>query len=71
MNTKTLAAGEILERKPEVLRRTGISNSELYRKIAAGQFPRPVPIGARAVAFVRSEVDRWMADRIAEREARK
>lgn len=66
----SVAQGESLARKREVLRRTGLSNSQLYRLIAAGRFPRPVSIGDRAVAFVCSEVDQWVAQRIAERGTR-
>lgn len=66
-----VAQSESLERKRDVLRRIGLSNSQLYRLLAAGRFPRPVKLGDRAIAFVRSEVDRWLAERIAEREARR
>jgi predicted DNA-binding transcriptional regulator AlpA len=30
-------------------------------------FPAPVPVGTRRRAFVRAEVEQWIADRIAER----
>lgn len=30
----------------EVLRRTGLSRSALWRRIAVGQFPRPIKLGA-------------------------
>ena len=57
-----------LERKPSVLDRTGLSNSTLYDEINAGRFPRPVKIGARSVGWVKSEVDEWIAQRIAKRD---
>jgi prophage regulatory protein len=60
----------VLERKPDVLRRTGLSNSALYAGMARG-FPRPVKLGTgRAVAWVKAEIDAWIEARIAERDAR-
>lgn len=57
-----------IERKPEVLARTGLSNSTLYDEIAAGRFPKPIKIGARAVGWVSSEVDAWIEQRIEQRD---
>jgi prophage regulatory protein len=53
-----------LERLPRVMMRTGLSRSALYESIKQGRFPRPVPIGARAVAWSASEVDEWIAGRL-------
>lgn len=60
----------ILERLPEVLARTGHKRSEWYRQIARGEAPRPVKLGERASAWVASEVDAYIAGRIAARDAR-
>jgi prophage regulatory protein len=49
-----------LLRLKAVLEATGLTRSTLYRKIANGTFPRPVPIGDRAVAWRESAVVRWM-----------
>jgi len=46
-----------LIRKPDVLVRTGFSKSTLYNRINDGLFTPPIGLGARAVAFVASEVD--------------
>lgn len=51
-----------------VLDRTGLSRSTCYELIGAGRFCQPVKIGPRAIAFPESEVDAWIASRIAERE---
>ncbi|MGO1073735.1 helix-turn-helix transcriptional regulator [Lysobacter sp. CA199] len=56
-----------LLRLPEVMRRTGLSRSEVYRRVAAETFPAPVKLGARASAWVAVEVGAWIADRIAAR----
>ncbi|WP_063942704.1 helix-turn-helix transcriptional regulator [Enterobacter bugandensis] len=58
-----------LIKMPEVMRRTGNGKAWIYRLISQGQFPRPVKVGARAVAFVESEVDEWISRRIEERDA--
>ncbi|EMN5657924.1 AlpA family transcriptional regulator [Providencia rettgeri] len=57
---------ENLIRLPEVMRRTGYGKAWIYRLIEAGQFPKSVKIGTRSVAFVESEVDEWIASKIAE-----
>lgn len=56
-------------RLPEVITKTGRSRSTLYADIDAGKFPKPVKLGARAIGFVADEVEAWIAERIAEREA--
>ena len=58
-----------LLRLREVCRRTGKSRSEVYRRIAAGDFPQPVKLGERASAWPEHEVSAWIADRIAARDA--
>ena len=68
--TQALSASSILLRLPQVKLRTGLSRSELYRRIAAGVFPAPVKIGERASAWSLTEVERWIAERIAERDAK-
>ncbi len=52
----------------EVRRRVALSKTEIYRKIAAGAFPRPIPLGAHRVGWLESEVEGWMTDRLAARE---
>lgn len=59
-----------LERLPWVRARTGLSRSEIYRRVAAGTFPAPVKLGERASAWPASEVDRWISERIAARDAK-
>jgi len=54
---------------PEVTARTGLPRPSVYRGMRDGQFPRPVKIGVRSVAWVESEVDAWIESRI--RESRK
>ena len=42
----------------------------IERLVVAGEFPRPVHIGSR-VAFVETEIDAWIAERAALRDAPK
>jgi prophage regulatory protein len=56
------APGAIL-RLTEVIRRTGLSRSTLYNRIATRQFPHQVSLGGRAVGWVRAEVEDWIAER--------
>lgn len=51
----------------EVLTMTGLSRSSLYRFIEENQFPPPVQLGGRAVAWVEGEVQEWIAQRITNR----
>lgn len=55
-----------LLRRPDVLHRCGISNSTLHRLINAGDFPAPVQLGPRAVAWVESQIDQWIEERISQ-----
>lgn len=55
-----------LIRLPEVQRRTGYSKAWVYRLMSQGKFPTSVKIGTRAIAFIESEVDEWISQRIAE-----
>ena len=53
-------------RLPEVMKRTGLSRSTIYVRLAEGRFPRPVALGGRAVGWIEAEVEEWVAERIAE-----
>lgn len=50
-------------RLPSVMRVTGLGRSTIYRLMADGQFPRPVQVASRAVAWRRSDIDTWTATR--------
>jgi prophage regulatory protein len=57
-----------LLRLPAVKNKTGLGRSSIYLKIKLGEFPAPVSLGARSVAWVESEVSAWVANRISERD---
>lgn len=47
---------------------TALSTSEIYRRIAAGSFPKQVALGPKSVAWIESEVLAWCNDLAASRE---
>lgn len=51
-------------RLPDVKKRTGLSRSSIYLRIANGQFPTSVSLGGRAVGWVEADIERWLADKI-------
>jgi prophage regulatory protein len=61
--------GEIL-RRPQVMKRTGLPVSSLYRMMAVGEFPKPIQISERSVGWFAGEVDAWLEQRRAERDAK-
>lgn len=48
-----------LLRRPEVQHLTGLSKSTLYEMIAAGRFPKPLCVAARAVRWRASDIAAW------------
>ena len=55
-----------LIRFAEVQKRTGYSKAWLYRLMSEQRFPDAIKIGSRSIAFIESEIDEWINQRIAE-----
>ena len=55
--------------RPQAADRAGFSISTLKRLEIAGVFPTKVKISASRVGYVETEVDAFIAERIAERDA--
>jgi prophage regulatory protein len=55
-----------LIRFPSVLNQVGLGRTSVYEKIKAGNFPKPIHIGARAVAFDSEAIDEWVEKTIEE-----
>ena len=51
-------------RRRQVEQRTGLSRSTLDQSIRDGFFPKPVPLGPRAVGWLESDVSDWIATRV-------
>ncbi|MDA8153973.1 MAG: AlpA family transcriptional regulator [Acidithiobacillus sp.] len=57
------AAQEVLDRLPAVQARVNASKTSIYGWMKSGDFPQPVKLGPRAVAWRRSDVDAWIGSR--------
>lgn len=53
-----------LIRIPEVQHRTGYAKSSIYRMVNADEFPAPIKIGARASAWLESEIEDWITAKV-------
>ncbi|MEB0129722.1 AlpA family phage regulatory protein [Pseudomonas sp. CCI2.4] len=45
---------------------TGFSCTEIYRRVAAGTFPKQVTLGPKCVVWIEAEILAWCDARIAE-----
>lgn len=52
-----------LIRLPELKQIVGMSRSSIYAYVARSEFPAPVQVGARAVAWRQSDVETWVQAR--------
>jgi prophage regulatory protein len=55
---------DTLLRRPQVEARTGISRSTIYLWMKTGDFPLPVKLGTRLVAWRESDITAWLDSRI-------
>ena len=53
-----------LIRLKEVQNRLGVSRSTIYLWIAEGNFPKPIKMGARLVAWPEHTLNLWMQERL-------
>ena len=51
-------------RLPEVMHKTGLSRSTLYRWIAQGRFPAQIAISGRMAGWDSLAVDQWIEEQI-------
>ena len=54
---------EKLLRRPEVEARTGLSRSTIYAWMEREDFPQPVKLGTRLVAWRESDIAAWLESR--------
>lgn len=52
----------------EVMQKTALSRSAIYRKMNDNNFPQSINLGDRAVAWVDSEIDDWILGKIEQRD---
>ena len=49
---------------PEVLQIVKCSKAKVYSEMKKGNFPKPIKLGDRAVAWVMDDVTEWLEQRI-------
>ncbi|MEM8142325.1 AlpA family phage regulatory protein [Morganella morganii] len=54
----------LLLRLPSVCELVGLSKSQIYRMIRAGEFPAGISLGANSVACPAEQVHAWVAEKI-------
>lgn len=69
MNASQIKSDDRILRPKETSQKTGLCLSHLYALSAANKFPKTIRLvpGGRASGFLESEVNQWIADRVAER----
>ncbi|MEP1446266.1 MAG: AlpA family phage regulatory protein [Paraglaciecola sp.] len=55
----------IVNRKPEVLKRLGISKTTFHNRINQNLLPPPISLGDRAVGYLQHEIDTVLAAMVA------
>ena len=53
-----------LIRRKEVQAKTGLGASSIYAMMKQGKFPKAINISERRVAWIESDIDSWIAERI-------
>lgn len=53
----------------DVIAVTGLSRSTIYKFMDEEVFPKTIPLGGRAVAWLESEIEEWMEQRLALRDS--
>jgi prophage regulatory protein len=69
LRSDTMNTPQNILRRDAVERMTGLPKSTLYAKVAAGEFPKPIKLGARAVGWLEHEIAAWQQARIEARAA--
>lgn len=70
MRKTTTATEAVFWRLPAVCDFLQFSRSTLLRRVAAGEFPRPVKLGPNSIAWPADDVRAWASARIAARDGR-
>jgi prophage regulatory protein len=68
MTYRTVTIDPVL-RWPEVAKIIPLSRSHAHALAAQGKFPKPIKLGPRASGWLESEINSWLADRIAQSRA--
>ena len=52
-------------RLPDVIARVGLKRASIYQRMDIGDFPKPIPLGSRAVGWLEHEINAWLQKRMA------
>jgi len=63
LKSAVTSKNERLQRRPDVEARTGLSRSTIYDWMKRGEFPQPVKLGTRLVAWRESDITAWLESR--------
>mgnify|MGYP003621475612 CR=1 FL=1 len=58
-----------LIRRTEVQSKTGLGASSIYAMMKQGKFPQCMSLSERRVAWLESDIDQWVAERVASHKA--
>ena len=58
-----------LIRRKEVQVKTGLGASSIYAMMKQGKFPQCISLSERRVAWLESDIDQWIAERVASHKA--
>ncbi|WMY72455.1 AlpA family transcriptional regulator [Buttiauxella selenatireducens] len=53
-----------LLRLPEVMDKTGLKRSQVYRDMRSGNFPQSCKIGPASAAWLESEIEDWITAKL-------
>jgi prophage regulatory protein len=57
-------------RLAEVIEKTGLARSTIYKYADLGRFPRPISLGGKSVGWIDSEIHEWLQEKQVERDMR-
>lgn len=63
--TSTTQAARRFIKRQDVESITGLSCTEIYRRVAAGTFPKQVTLGPKCVVWIEAEIYAWCDEQIA------
>ena len=63
MQAKITSPYQLLRLK-QVITKTGMSRSNIYKKMMEGNFPRSLKLGIRTSAWLESDIDSWIETKI-------
>ena len=62
-----MEANERFIRLDELISKTGLGRSTIYRMMDNGEFPKPINLTSNKVAWLQSEINNWMQSKVEQR----